>query len=288
VPTDRSAIQLVERIRRLCFERKYRESEFLVVCDTYKTNPKLLNDLNAAQVTVIHVNGMAKNAADDKLRQQIQRFVDLIGNASAVVMLTDDVNFAPVLSDLRNRRGVEINLIQRQAGAALKTSANFVLNFVDFCKDLDLQQKFQTKEFKVLIKGLPTNRRSVDIVKRLQQMVTNCGGRKVATNPSKGEATIQFACADDARRCQQRLNNHNVFGHRIEAVVLGDDWRPQHRGYQNWSRGRRPAQTRRVSPVKLRDRPNNGRPVWPPSSAGVAKAPSVASAAQFVNHRTGG
>ncbi|CAG2119296.1 unnamed protein product [Medioppia subpectinata] len=147
VPFNRSAVQLVERIRQKCFERKYRESEFLVVCDTHKVNDELLNDLNAAQVTVIHVNCVAKNAADDKLRQQIQRFVDLNGYSSAVVMITDDVNFAPVLSDLRNRGRVEIMLIQRQAAPALRNSADFVINFTDLSKDLEIRRKTHSKGF---------------------------------------------------------------------------------------------------------------------------------------------
>jgi len=34
------------------------------------------DELNAAQVTVVHIKGTAKNAADCKLQQSIRRFAD--------------------------------------------------------------------------------------------------------------------------------------------------------------------------------------------------------------------
>jgi len=88
VPCGRSVIKLVENIRQFVIDRGFRESEFLVVCDTHKCSHELLDDLNSSQVTVVHVSSSAKNAADDKLKQQIIRFIDIHGYNSALLVLT--------------------------------------------------------------------------------------------------------------------------------------------------------------------------------------------------------
>jgi meiosis arrest female protein 1 len=88
VPCGRSAVKLVEKIRQFIIDKGFREKEFLVVCDTHKCPNELIDDLNSSQVTVVHVNSSAKNAADDKLKQQICRFVETHGYQSALLVLT--------------------------------------------------------------------------------------------------------------------------------------------------------------------------------------------------------
>ena len=91
VPFNRSVLKLVERIRRLVVDRHRRETEFQVVCDINKANKQVVDDLNSSQVTVIHISSTAKNAADDKIKQLIHRFIETNGHKSAVCVITGKV-----------------------------------------------------------------------------------------------------------------------------------------------------------------------------------------------------
>ena len=77
VPHGKAAGGVAERVRALPSVSGRAEMEFVVVCDVTKQQEDVVNDLNAAQVTVQHVAaGRKKNAADEKLRQDMKRFVD--------------------------------------------------------------------------------------------------------------------------------------------------------------------------------------------------------------------
>lgn len=111
MPKGRSALVAVQRIREKFFVG-HLEAEFVCVCDIRKEAPTVIQELNDAQVSVVHVAGNSKNAADDKLRQAMRRFADISCanplNASwphpaTVVLISGDINFATDLSDLRYR-----------------------------------------------------------------------------------------------------------------------------------------------------------------------------------------
>ena len=53
----------------------------------------------------------AKNAADCKLRQSIRRFADENKSPVTIILITGDVNFAPDISDLKNRKKCNVILI---------------------------------------------------------------------------------------------------------------------------------------------------------------------------------
>lgn len=101
----------VQRIRQKFFVGHV-EAEFLCVCDIRKEAPSVIQELNDAQVSVIHVSGNSKNAADDKLRQSMRRFADISCSnpvnsewlhPATVVLISGDINFVADLSDLRYR-----------------------------------------------------------------------------------------------------------------------------------------------------------------------------------------
>ena len=90
------------------------------------------------QVTLVHVNAIAKNAADDKLRQSLRRFAHTYPAPSTVVLISGDVNFSSELTDLRHVHNITIVLVHnRQASEALKVFANKLINFDDFLEDVD-------------------------------------------------------------------------------------------------------------------------------------------------------
>uniref|UniRef100_A0A8D2J814 Meiosis regulator and mRNA stability factor 1 n=1 Tax=Varanus komodoensis TaxID=61221 RepID=A0A8D2J814_VARKO len=136
VPSGRSAVAVVQRIREKCF-KGHREAEFICVCDISKENKEVIEELNNCQVTVAHINATAKNAADDKLRQSLRRFADTHAAPATVVLVSTDVNFALELSDLRHRHGFHIILVHKnQASEALLHHAHELIRFEEFISDL--------------------------------------------------------------------------------------------------------------------------------------------------------
>lgn len=81
---------------------------------------------------------MAKNAADDKLRQSLRRFAHTYHPPCTLVLISGDVNFAPELKDLRHAHNITITLVHnRQASDALKVFANNLFLFDDLLQDLE-------------------------------------------------------------------------------------------------------------------------------------------------------
>ena len=89
------------------------------------------------QVTLVHVNATAKNAADDKLRQSMRRFAATYKPPCTVVLVSSDVNFSPELNDLRHVHNVGIVLVHgREAAPALKVFAHKCVCFEDLLTDV--------------------------------------------------------------------------------------------------------------------------------------------------------
>lgn len=64
---------------------------------------QIIQELNAAQIDLVHVASICKNAADEKLRQALRRFAERHIPPAAVILLSGDVNFASDLNDLKYR-----------------------------------------------------------------------------------------------------------------------------------------------------------------------------------------
>jgi len=123
VPHQKSAFALVQRIRERMFNY-LREVEFMVACDASKETKAVMDELNSAQVNIVHIKGTAKNAADEKLRQAIRRFADehpppgafcdlIVSNCflATIIIITGDINFVPDIADLNNRKKYNVVLI---------------------------------------------------------------------------------------------------------------------------------------------------------------------------------
>ena len=48
----------------------------------------MLNDYIFFQVNVVHIDAISKNAADDKLRQNIRRFADIYSPPATIVLIS--------------------------------------------------------------------------------------------------------------------------------------------------------------------------------------------------------
>ncbi|XP_064009974.1 meiosis regulator and mRNA stability factor 1 isoform X5 [Pogoniulus pusillus] len=215
VPTGRSAIAVVQRIREKFF-KGHREAEFICVCDISKENKEVIQELNNCQVTVAHINATAKNAADDKLRQSLRRFADTHTAPATVVLVSTDVNFALELSDLRHRHGFQIILVHKnQASEALLHHAHELICFEEFISDLPprLPLKVPACHTLLYVYNLPTNRDSKSVSNRLRRLSDNCGGKVLSISGSS--AILRFLNQESAERAQKRMENEDVFGNRI-------------------------------------------------------------------------
>ena len=95
-------------------------------------------------MTLVHVNAIAKNAADDKLRQSLRRFAHTYPAPSTVVLISGDVNFSSELTDLRHVHNITIVLVHNpQASQALKVFAHKLIDFYEFLEDVEAPQQPQ-------------------------------------------------------------------------------------------------------------------------------------------------
>lgn len=96
------------------------------------------------QVTLVHVNATAKNAADDKLRQSLRRFAHTYPAPSTVVLISGDVNFSPELNDLRHVHNITIILVHNlHASEALKVFAHKLICYEEFLQDVEAPKEPQ-------------------------------------------------------------------------------------------------------------------------------------------------
>ncbi len=116
----------------------------MCVCDINKETPRLVRDLNDASVNVVHVPAICKNAADEKLRQAMRRFVDnhchyaeAEAHKPMVVLISRDTDFAPDLSDFRHRKGAKIVVVcSLPVPQQLLVTAHAYYAFLDFVADV--------------------------------------------------------------------------------------------------------------------------------------------------------
>ena len=109
-----------------------------VHCICTRTRTRTRISLSLCQVTLVHVNAVAKNAADDKLRQSLRRFAGTYPAPSTVVLVSSDVNFSSELSDLRHVLNITIVLVHsRFTSDALKVFAHELVSYEKFLEDVE-------------------------------------------------------------------------------------------------------------------------------------------------------
>ncbi|KAK9739275.1 NYN domain [Popillia japonica] len=215
VPKNKSASSIVQKIRELFFDG-YREAEFIVVCDVKKENAQVIQDLNDAQVNLIHVSSTSKNAADEKLRQSLRRFAETHHAPAAVVLISGDINFAADLSDLRYRKKIHVILVHNTNVAdALVLCANESLPYSSITENLPVLKAKSSSQYEVMISNLPIKLDKNKLKNRLKLLSDNCGGRVINVNNEKGRAILRFSTLDFAVRAQRRLRGEDVYGSKI-------------------------------------------------------------------------
>ncbi|XP_057311625.1 meiosis regulator and mRNA stability factor 1-like isoform X1 [Hydractinia symbiolongicarpus] len=227
VPRGTSAVAVVNKIRERFYPGR-REVEFMCVCDTTKEKKEILEELNKAQINIVHINATSKNAADDKLKQALRRFAQTHMPPATIVLVSGDINFASELSDLRHRHNLRVILLHnQQASDALLNCANECENFNQFTSGLPACPIYIQKEGsnEVLITNLPSGSiHSVHKIKgRLNTLANNTGGKVISISlfdefSKDNVAVMRFPDVDAAQRGVQRLDQENVYGSAIKAT----------------------------------------------------------------------
>ena len=87
---------------------------------------------------MVHVSAVAKNAADDKLRNAMRKFAHNFSPPATVVLISGDINFAGELSDLRDRHSFNIVLVHNTwTNDQLKAFAHKTYLWEDFVEDVE-------------------------------------------------------------------------------------------------------------------------------------------------------
>ncbi|XP_054713490.1 meiosis regulator and mRNA stability factor 1-like [Uloborus diversus] len=218
VPKGKSAIALVKNIRERFFTN-HREAEFMCVCDINKENKTVIQELILSQVTVVHISATSKNAADDKIKQCMRRFVDTHSAPSTLLLISDDVNFASDLSDFRHRHNIHIILLHRgHAHQSLLTCAHEHYEFSSIAGDLPVRSPVKPSDKRpneLIVSELPINKNVGLLKSQLKKISQNCGGKVMHIKGSR--ATIRFANAEAAERAQRRMDKEIVYGSEISV-----------------------------------------------------------------------
>ncbi len=221
VPHGKCAGGVAERVRALPGIKGRAEMEFLVVCDVTKEQEEVVNDLNSAQVTVQHVAaGKKKNAADEKLRQAMRKFVDAHDRDDddvdvALVLISGDQDFLPDLSDFRRRRGVHVILLHnRVTPDNLRRAADEALDFHDLLWDVPARSTtagpLQYTELE--ISNVPSARElsGANVEKKLEELAKAWHGKVRHLNESDSTAVLKFENGEKASRALRNLQGETL------------------------------------------------------------------------------
>ncbi|XP_023241141.1 ATP-dependent RNA helicase DEAH12, chloroplastic-like [Centruroides sculpturatus] len=217
VPSKKLASDIVKKIRNK-FYGNCTEAEFLVSCDIRNINDDIVTDLNDAQVTVVHVDCLNKNAADNKLKVYLRRFADNYRHPnSCIVLISGDCDFVPDLHDLRYRHQINIIVLHNiQAKKNLKDVANFAQEFNEFCKDLPDYQKVQKH---IIIQNLPMNKKLKGEIRTfLIDFLKGYNYNYLKIN--NGNAEVGFKNDKMVKSALSKLNEINLFGNNISAKEI--------------------------------------------------------------------
>ncbi|XP_045497656.1 meiosis regulator and mRNA stability factor 1 [Colias croceus] len=255
VPRGCSAIDVVAAIRAKFLVGR-READFVVVCDVRKESVHRLQELNDSQVSLIHVCGTQKNAADEKLRQCMRRFGELHPAPASLLLISGDINFAADLSDFRHRKNMEVILVHKQnTSSALIACASSHYCYNDLTAHLPRNPKISqteddeppTCEMEVL--NLPVDQPPERVSRRLRRLADNCGGKVLRVTAST--AMMKFPTPDHASRALKRMDGEDVFGRKIGTRYVRSALQPAYSSDEGYSTAPQQPARPQFTPVQV-------------------------------------
>merc|ERR550517_140768 len=237
VPSGKSAVAVCERIRAQSFFRDHREIQFAVVCDVTREHKVVLEDLDKAQVDILHVGSNRKNAADDKLKQLMRRFADLHRDGSRIVLISGDMDFAADIADFKRRMFLSVILLHSpNASESLINAASSAHNFQELLASipsrLEAMPGMTPEETQISVSNLPSVSDYSEEVMRAE--LNDIGHRHSGTlkslNCVNGSAVLRFPSLEQATLFKQRFIHHKIGNRSINV----------HWGPKTTSRGKSP------------------------------------------------
>ena len=215
VPSGKSAIAVCDKIRKQQFFQDHREILFAVVCDATKESRAVLEELDKAQVDIIHVTSNKKNAADDKLKQLMRRFADLHRDGSRIVLISGDMDFAADIADFKRRMCLSVILLHNCAASeSLILAASQAHNFYEILSTLPVKHETlaPTIHDEITVSNLPSTSDcpEITIVKTLNQIARQYDGKVINMNGANGSADLKFSSADQAKSFKGRYLHFKI------------------------------------------------------------------------------
>jgi len=237
VPEGKSPQALVWRIKENFQNRRI--VAFYCVCDVHKELEAVTSELSKV-LTLVHVKSTAKNAADSKIIELMTQFSYIHPNGSKVVLVSNDVNFAPTLRILRESKFYQPTLIHTsRVSQELLDTANELFHFDEFSATLPERQKSKDRSLPplVVVTGFSKQRNLGDVKKHILLLASPLGGKlytlfgKKQFGPEFG--ILKFANVDIQLRARKKLDREAVYKHEegnpqyiIRAFLPDDDEMP--------------------------------------------------------------
>ncbi|KAK3244426.1 hypothetical protein CYMTET_45958 [Cymbomonas tetramitiformis] len=241
VPKRKSAYAVAQRVRSECITEGCVETEFTCFCDMTRLPAACCNELNNANVLLAHVPAQDKNGCDLRIIQHISRFERCNPTPATVVLLSGDINFMPLLSDLRRAGGYTIAVLHSGASPALLQTAHWKRRWFDLLTALPDTPSHGSKESKksseipgnceatgagaraLVLFNLNKSSPVPALRKEVQQVADPLGGRRYIvvadhrTGLPKGYGFVEFATHTDADRAYRRLKDVQVCGQPLRV-----------------------------------------------------------------------
>ncbi|TRY77194.1 hypothetical protein TCAL_10541 [Tigriopus californicus] len=227
VPRGKSACKVVDRVRELPWLRGKAEHEFVVVCDVTQMHEDTLHELNQSQVCVQHVSAAKKNSADEKLRQNMNKFVDLFGRRATLVVISGDTDFLGDLSDFRRRKGVTVVLLHnRQTNEFLLNVANVKIDFNALLEDIPKSNStspFTFNELEITQLPSPCSMHPKVVKQRLEDICQAHQGKLKLFISDQRIAVLKFDQGDKTTKALHalRTNSYGLYGLQVDYNKRG-------------------------------------------------------------------
>ncbi|KAG4075954.1 hypothetical protein HA402_003780 [Bradysia odoriphaga] len=241
VPKNKSPSDVIAHVRNFfVFNRlNHREYEFIVSCDVTRLRKDIPEDINkAGGVTLAHVNGSSKNAADEKLRENMKKFVDThaTGSSPVLILISGDIDFVNDLRGYQTRLGCTIVLIHAaNCSSQFKVGWNETYCFTSFCS---------------AVKDNPANGLTKNLPKKPNQK---------SQNGPQNENQTQGGPANPKPQGGPKVNLKNQPG-QPEPRSKPNDQRP----YRQSQPGNKNEMTQQSAHLNPRERAQNPTNVMPP------------------------
>lgn len=165
--------------RLVSFEKAF---QFIFIEISFLFLTDVIDELNVAQVEVHHVSTTKKkNAADEKLRQALRRFVDTFSRIT-VVLISGDSDFLADLSDVKYRKaGYVVLLHNGSANDMLKQTAHEAMDFHKILADIPSRPQSQApfKFTELLLSNIPSSQEmpKSEVTRKLEELSKAWNGK---------------------------------------------------------------------------------------------------------------